>query len=420
MSFLLGFVLLTIAALFFILLPLISGRQGRAAIDDDLQKQFNQALYDDSLQQINEQLKNAEIDDATHKRLVSELEKQLEQDQSQNTSPTNKLSSKSQWILYGATVVLVPTLAVVLYQIWGAAPDWKIYQVNIEKVRSEERSAPAADIRELNEQLKSLLVDRVEQRQDNLQNVFLLARTHSELGEYQEAVDSYQKILVERPQSPDVLSELAQVTFLANGRQFSNEVKSYFDQAVALSPQSIRVLSFAGMTAYEGKNYQAALPYWEQAVALSQPNTEQYRYMMQALVATQNQLQAAGVGTEVGQSQPPSGPTYNLTVSLGNEVTVDPNLRVFIYARAWQGPRMPLAIQEAKVSDLPLTLELDESMNPGMPMKLSQFEQIELVARVSLSGVSNAQSGDWEASLGPVNASNQDEIHQLVITTQRP
>ncbi|MFQ5488356.1 MAG: hypothetical protein ACE5ET_07950 [Gammaproteobacteria bacterium] len=94
------------------------------------------------------------------------------------------------------------------------------------------------------------------------------------------------------------------------------------------------------------------------------------------------------------------------------EVILDPALRdrvaaqdtVYVFARAPQGPRMPVAIIRAQVKDLPLRFTLDDSnaMNPAM--SLSHFARVEVVARISRTGNAMPGSGDLQGSAGVVGA----------------
>ncbi len=419
------FALLALAAIVFVTLPLFLGRGKKSGANDDSSKQsqLNQNLFDENLQQLQKQFDDGEIGEKTFAKLKQELEQQLKQDQKLKTRSGRELSTTSVRIIYASIVVVVSILAVTLYQVLGAKPDWTIYQTNIDKVHKQERGAAETELRQLNKDLENLLENRLAQRDDNLQNWFLLARTYAELEDYKSALEAYQKILDVQPLSPDVISEMAQVLYLSNGNQFTSEVKRLFDQAIQLSPQNVRTISYAALTAYQSGAFQQALGYWQQAVNLSEPNTQQYQYMLQALESTKNQLRAQGVDIEEGSqvvAAADNSPKLKVNVALGDNLKLNPEYRVFIYAKAWQGPPMPLAVHDVKVADLPLTITLDESMNPGMPMKLSQFSEWELVARVSQSGTANAQSGDWQASVGPISEEQSDQTFQLVITSQIP
>lgn len=83
--------------------------------------------------------------------------------------------------------------------------------------------------------------------------------------------------------------------------------------------------------------------------------------------------------------------------------SAQPNDTVYIFARAAQGPRMPLAVFKAKVSDLPLKYRLDDSMAMQPGMNLSHFDQVVVVARITASGEPMAQKGDLEGLSKPVS-----------------
>lgn len=101
-------------------------------------------------------------------------------------------------------------------------------------------------------------------------------------------------------------------------------------------------------------------------------------------------------------------PRITVSVSLSSDIDVSPTTTVFIYARAWQGAKVPLSIARLQVSDLPVTLTLTNAMSMAPSMNLSTAESIELVARVSASGTPVPQSGDWQITQGPI------EVNDLV------
>jgi cytochrome c-type biogenesis protein CcmH len=94
-----------------------------------------------------------------------------------------------------------------------------------------------------------------------------------------------------------------------------------------------------------------------------------------------------------------------------------PEDSVFIFARAAEGPRMPLAALRKQVKDLPVTFKLDDSMGMTPQMKLSSFDKVVVGARISKSGNPIAQPGDLQGSSAPVALGSSDlkiEINQVV------
>lgn len=107
------------------------------------------------------------------------------------------------------------------------------------------------------------------------------------------------------------------------------------------------------------------------------------------------------------------------TVSLAPELKgqVHANDAVFVYARAVDGPPMPLAVIRKQVRDLPLAFKLDDSMAMWPAAKVSAFARVVVTARVSKSGEGQARPGDLEGHSAAVAAGTsglQIEIGSIV------
>lgn len=95
-----------------------------------------------------------------------------------------------------------------------------------------------------------------------------------------------------------------------------------------------------------------------------------------------------------------------------------PEDTVFIFARAAQGPRIPLAVARIKVKDLPYRYTLDESMAMSPQMTLAQFPEVKIFARVSKAGEATPRSGDLEGSSAVIKTGSKDV--NVVINTVMP
>jgi len=73
---------------------------------------------------------------------------------------------------------------------------------------------------------------------------------------------------------------------------------------------------------------------------------------------------------------------------------VKPDDVLFVFARAEEGPRMPLAVTRATVAELPLRFRLDDSMALAGGRKISEFRTVRIEARIAKAGKAQSSSGD--------------------------
>jgi cytochrome c-type biogenesis protein CcmH len=112
----------------------------------------------------------------------------------------------------------------------------------------------------------------------------------------------------------------------------------------------------------------------------------------------------------VASSDTGSGTSRAAADQVSGRISVSPNLTheipaagtLFIYARAENGPRMPVAILRKKIQELPDEFVLDDRASMSPELKISGFKSVIVTARVSASGDAMPASGDLVGSSGPV------------------
>ena len=83
---------------------------------------------------------------------------------------------------------------------------------------------------------------------------------------------------------------------------------------------------------------------------------------------------------------------------------------VFIFAKASDGPPMPIAAMRVPVNQLPFSFVLDDSLSLMPSRKLSDFPQFLVGARISRSGNAIRASGDLESATTLVKSGENIEI----------
>jgi cytochrome c-type biogenesis protein CcmH len=112
------------------------------------------------------------------------------------------------------------------------------------------------------------------------------------------------------------------------------------------------------------------------------------------------------------------GPTFEISVSLDPRLAGQLRGTLFVFAKAVNGPPMPLAVARFDNPTLPLTVTLDDSMAMAPGMNLSSAKQVQLIARVTASGQVRGEPGDLEGSSAPLDVAAKKQVLALVIDRQ--
>jgi cytochrome c-type biogenesis protein CcmH len=227
------------------------------------------------------------------------------------------------------------------------------------------------------------------------------------------------------PDNADLLADYADSVGAAEGGLRGKSLE-LIERALKADPTHWKALALAGTAAFNRKDYPQAVDYWERMKKTVPPGSPiagsidasiaEARELggLKAGPPSGGQALAAGAGGAKGpssatpapapapasapQTSASSGATIAGTVSLAPALAakVAPTDVVYIFARAAEGPKMPLAIIRKQVKDLPIPFSLDDSMAMQPNFALSNFSSIVIGARVSKSGGAAPQTGDLE------------------------
>jgi cytochrome c-type biogenesis protein CcmH len=278
------------------------------------------------------------------------------------------------------------------------------------------------------------LAQRMKEKPDDPVGWTMLANAYSALQRFPEADAAYKKATALSPNNAQLLADHADVLAMIQGRSAAGEPLKLIERALAIEPNNLKALALAGSAAFERKDFPAALGYWGKARKLA-PDGE-FANSLDASIAEIKQVAPGAVAMVIGGL--PAAPTSAAsaapavassatasavitgTVSLAPALLAraSPTDTVFIFARAAEGPRMPLAIVKKQVSDLPFTFKLDDSTAMSPQMKLSNFADVVVGARVSKSGQATPTAGDLTGQSAPVKSSGAAVV--LVIDSVQP
>jgi len=373
-----------VAALAYVLRPLLR----RAGGQDVKRSDANVAIYKDQLRELDAELAAGTLTPEDHRRARLELEARVLED-----VPAVEVESATRGGRRTALVVgiAIPVLAVAVYFVAGTP----------RALAPQEPEVTAQQI----DAMVARLAAKLRENPDDADGWKLLGRSYMVLGKFPEAVAAYAKAAEKSPRDAQLLADFADALAMTRGEKLTGEPEQLVLRALQIEPNNLKALALAGTASYERQDYAKAAEFWGRMLPLVPADSEDAR-MIAGNVEEAKKL--AGIG---GSEKPASNPTtakthpgVRGTVALSEELKkqAKPDDQVFVFARAAEGPPMPLAVMRAKVGDLPLTFALNDSMAMAQGLNVSAFPRIVVTARVSKSGSAKPAPGDLQGASAPV------------------
>ncbi|MEW8505174.1 MAG: c-type cytochrome biogenesis protein CcmI [Candidatus Thiodiazotropha sp.] len=421
-----GFSLLAMA---FVALPLMRKQIANSITSDEL----NLAVFKQQLAELDSDLETGILDQARYDAARRDLEKELLTDISEEPQQPK---SKAVGQAMALSAFAVPVAALVMYQLIGS-PEI------IQRLASQPATMPTAESQSPThapnmqnmppmDELVKRLAAKMEEEPDNQEGWIMLGRSYMALNDQSAAIHAFERAMEISDENIGLLLPYAEAVASMNGNDFTGRAAPMVEKAFELEPNNPNVLWIAGILAYQRTNYQEAVDHWSLLRGMLKPQSAELESVNSALDDARAQLGLPPEEPALPSIAQPKAPVTEKVAadqgkSLKVEISLSPKMEqkakpddlLFIYARAVSGPPMPVAAVRKKVRDLPLSISLDDSMAMMPQMKLSQFSQVSVGARISLSGSPTAQSGDLEGEISAVSP-GQTEIVKVVIDSVHP
>jgi cytochrome c-type biogenesis protein CcmH len=255
------------------------------------------------------------------------------------------------------------------------------------------------------EALVSRLAARLKDNPEDAEGWMMLGRSYAVLGRFGEASEAYAKAAARSPRDAQLLADYADALAMAQGRTLQGEPEKILLRALTIDPDNVKALLLAGTAAFNRNDPRAAIRHWERAVGLLPAQSDMVQRVQASIAEARSLAGSPGGKTRVAKpAQAQGGSRVSGVVRLAPELAgkVAPGDTVFIFARAAEGPRMPLAVLRKQGRDLPAEFALDDSMTMSPTAKLSDHERVVIGARVSKSANATPSAGDLQGLSAPV------------------
>ncbi|HEU0187477.1 MAG TPA: c-type cytochrome biogenesis protein CcmI [Gallionellaceae bacterium] len=357
----------------------------------------NLEIFRDQVAEMDADLRNGLLTPELYEQGKRELQARV-LDEAGEAQPATPAQPRNRLRLLAlALIIVLPLLAVGLYWQLGnrqaLLPQMsQANQATFSLLRSE------AAIKQLEQKLAD--------QPDSPEGWLLLARSYSEMERFPEAARAYDKLTQLVPNDAQLWADYADVVAMVHGQSLQGLPTRLLTKALDLDPNNGKALALSGSAAMERGDYAAAVRYWENLLKLIPPDTEGADMVASGIKQARAFMQIKGGAKPMpaepkaaGQQPAAAGAeriSGTVTLSEKLKAKVSPEDTVFVLVRAAQGPKMPLAIIRKQVKDLPLKFTLDDSMAMSPQMKMSSFDQLVVIARISKSGDAMPRPGDMQ------------------------
>ncbi|HYO92098.1 MAG TPA: c-type cytochrome biogenesis protein CcmI, partial [Pyrinomonadaceae bacterium] len=269
MSFWIFAGLMTAMALCYVLPPLLQ----RVEQTDDERERSNVSIYRDQFDELERDLHDGVLDKDQYEQGRLELQRRLLEDVSpaqgaQASTAGNAHSRRATALILGG---MIPLLAVLLYfQIGTPQAITQERQQALPRAQQEEETMadasarqPGAPTQQEIEQRVSRLAARLKENPEDVQGWLMLARSYYNFKRYREASDAYARAVALSGNDAGLWADYAESLALANDSQLQGQPLELINRALQLDPNNQKALWLAGNAAFQTRDFQQAISYWE-------------------------------------------------------------------------------------------------------------------------------------------------------------
>ncbi|SDU86668.1 c-type cytochrome biogenesis protein CcmI [Pseudomonas mucidolens] len=383
--------LLLLVALSILLIPVLRVR--RAQREED-RTALNVALYQERVAELQTQQSEGVLDAAQLDAGRAEAARELLADTEGVEKPRESRLGKPLPLL---AAFLVPVLGLGLYLHFGASDKVEL---------TREFSQPPVSMEDMTQRLERAAAAQP----DSAEGLYFLGRAYMAQDRSADAAKVFERTVSLAGRQPELLGQWAQAQYFADNKQWSPKIQALTDEALKLDPKEVTSLGLLGIAAFEGQRYQQAIDYWNRLLA-QLPEQDKSRAALQGGIDRAAEKLKEGGGA-VAPTQAAARLKVRVEVSAEVKAKARPTDSVFIFVRAVGGPPAPLAAKRVSVADLPISVELGDADAMMPQLKLSNFPEVQLVARISRAGQPTA--GEWIGRSQPL-ASSTTATQQLII-----
>ncbi|MEH6452193.1 MAG: c-type cytochrome biogenesis protein CcmI [Psychromonas sp.] len=386
--------------------------------------QLNKALYEIRLAEI-------ESDDAQgvvrdKEKLINELQHNLLDDISDKDEAA--MHKPQKWIWLPAVVVLLfGTIA--MYWTIGAHQEVDNWQKTLDRYPAlQAKLFSGQDARPTEQELRDLMLGlrtQLSVQTDDADGWLLYTRLSMVFKDAESALDAIKKAYQIDPESPDIRLVYIQLKMQMGDQYSLNQAKSLLQGLLTDYPNNLEAWSMSSFIALENDDFAGAIKGWEKMLTLVDANSEKADMLKGSIAYAEQQMINSGTAKsmqepeqKVVEQQATSpkasveavGQAYSVEIDISEQVNIPENGFLIVYAQSVGGPPMPIAALKMDLPTFPVIIELSDANSMMEGVKLSDYPEFIVKARVSVDGNVNNKAEQWQGESAKVKAGEVDKI----------
>lgn len=394
--------------------------------DEQTLLMLNRRVYQERFEELTRDHDEGRIDASTFADLQIELQRNL----LTLDVPTETRPAAGSWRMPLVLALLASTGAVMFYAGTQYSPDiadWWALQKRIAPVAERIIAGKLPTEAEQNAfslpQIIQGLQHQLQKNPAQPEGWFTLGVAYAQAEVMPQALVAFERAWRLKPDDSRYALTYAQARLFSNQGQLDDMSRELLQAVVQREPNHEGALLLLGLGAYRSDDFVVAVPVLEQLQRvrdqrLPGDNSAAMQEVRRALSDARQQLQASAEGKATDKKVPLLRVTVQVDKSLADKFSPDDT--VYVFARALQGPPMPLAVVRKSARELPLTVVLDDAQSMMPNRLLSSVSEIVVEARISRHGSPEKRSGDLDAVAVPVRQGKQGQTVVLRISTRVP
>jgi len=348
--------------------------------------------------------------------------------------------TKSGWTPVAlALVFLLPVAALMLYKNVGAPEGIDV------SGKPATHASNSTDPNEIDDMVASLRAKLTESKED-LEGWILLSRTLKTMQRFPEALEALETARRIAPDDPFVSVELVEVRiFLSPEGRIDEEMVSMLQEALTRDPGQQKALWLMGIAASQGGDDVTAINYWETLLQQLEPDSTIAESVQEQITMAQTRMGMTPEASTQTETSPITEPVVEkatessvpatekpvakqipeqaeeTAVWTGTSVQVSPSEALqsempvgavlYVMIRA-PGPAVgpPIGVRRIKNPALPLEITISDQDSMLKEVQISSLPEVQLQARLSLSGSPAARSGDWQSGTKVVPLKSKEPV----------